>query len=110
MKAKEFNFANRISYSDIEPYEIVRRLSDCTIEVRAMDATFDPSAKDEFNKSFIPGGFLGNFDNDLQKWIFSRNTENQVHRLRKHKDGAYYGSMGKFVLSDEPYKKYDYNF
>jgi len=102
-------YANRIGYSDIYPYEVVRRVSEKTIEVREMDAVLDPACKKELQESFVPGGFLGHTDNDLQKWIITSNPENRVERIRLHKDGKYYGS-GMFVLADEPVKHYDYNF
>ena len=110
MELKELNFANHIGYSDINPYEVVRRITDKTIEVRAMDAVLDPSCKKALQDSFVPGGFLGRFDNDEQRWIITSNPENPVDRIRLHKDGKWYGGRGKFVLAAEPYKKYDYNF
>jgi hypothetical protein len=36
------NYANHLGYSDINPFEIVRRISDKTFEIRAMSAERDP--------------------------------------------------------------------
>ena len=44
-------FANMIGYSDVEPYEVVRVISDKTIEIRGMD----------YQQDFQPD--FGYFDN-----------------------------------------------
>ena len=49
------NYANHIGYSDVNPFEIIRRVSDKTLELRAMNAERDPS----WNPDFVPGGFFG---------------------------------------------------
>jgi len=104
------NYANRIGYSDIEPFEIVRRITYKRIEVRMMDSVLDPACKKALQDSFIPGGFLGRTDNSLQRWIITSNENNPVHVVRLHKDGYYYGGCGRLRLSDTPIKHCDYNF
>ena len=99
--------ANQLGYSDAEPFEIVRVISDKTIEVRAMNAERDPSWKPEF----VPGGFSARCINqDEQRWIITPRPDAPVVRIRLGKKGwrDKYGS--RYVLSNQPYKHYDYNF
>lgn len=104
--ATNLNFANHHGYSDVNPYEIVRRISDKTIEVRRMDAVRDPS----WNREFIPGGFFGHTaNNDSQKWIITSNPTNEVIRIRLTKSGWRNKRM-RFVLSATPVHFYDFNF
>lgn len=106
-------FATYLGYTDREAYEVIRVISDKTIEVRQLDAKRDPSFKPEF----IVGGYSGYCTNDHeQKWIFSSNENNEVIRLRRKKKQKYRNKElfgyknSEFVLADEPYKYYDYNF
>jgi hypothetical protein len=99
-------FANMIGYSDVEPFEIVRRISDKTIEIREMDAERDDSVKMEF----IPGGFSAHCSNQHdQKWFIKSNPSNPVIRIRLGKKG-WMGKRGRYVLDSKPIKFYDYNF
>ena len=101
-----YTHANNYGYSDIHPYEIVKVVSQKTIEVRAMDAQLDPSWKPEF----VSGGFAGHcVNNSEQRWIFKSNPEGQVVRVRKGKNG-WKSSCGRHHLDQEPNRKYDYNF
>ena len=50
---QEFPFANMHGWSDVEPYEVVRVISDKTIEIRPMKATRDESVELEW----AMGGF-----------------------------------------------------
>ena len=106
----ELGFANNIMYSDVEPFEIVRVVSDKTIEVRAMSAEMAPDWKPEI----IPGGFAGHCvnNNDQRKaWVITSNEANPVIRIRKQKDGSWKNpSFGRFHLDNRPFKKYDFNF
>lgn len=103
-----FSYANRYGYSDVEPYEIFRYVSDKTIEVRKMKSERDTSWKMDFR----PGGFCGTVVNqNEQKWIITSNPEGRVIRIRLRKDGRWYDASGnRYGLSDEPVKFYDYNF
>lgn len=100
------NYANEYGYSDVTPYEIVRRVTDKTIEVREMDAVLAPGWKPEF----IPGGFAGHCINQSsQEWVYTSRPEAPVIRIRLTKKGwAHKGS--RFKLADKPRKFYDYNF
>ena len=102
------SFANRYGYSDVDPYEIVRRISDKTLEIRAMDAERDPDYKPEF----VVGGFSAVCLNQReQKWIISSKPDARVIRIRLRKDGRWYDAHGnRYGLSAKPDKFYDYNF
>ena len=100
-------YANHIGYSDVNPFEIIRKISDKTIEIRAMSAERDPNWKPDF----VPGGFFGTVVNqDSQKWIISSNPEGEVVRIRLGKRGWKDRHGRRYDLSDKPYKFYDYNF
>ena len=99
--------ANEIGYSDVYPYEIVRRVSDKTIEIRAMDAALDPEWKPEF----IPGGFCAHCVNQhSQRWVYSSNPNNPLRRIRLTKRGWRGVGGAKFRLGSAPRKFHDYNF
>jgi hypothetical protein len=102
-------YANHIGYSDINPCEIVRRVSDRTIEVRPMSAVRANPAED---MGFKPGGFMGHFsDQYKQEWTITSNPEARTLLIRLHKDGKWRGSNGdRYVLAVKPIKFYDYNF
>lgn len=100
-------YANHYGYSDINPFEIIRRVSDKTIEVREMNAERDP----EWSPNFIPGGFSAHCVNQReQRWDIVSNPSNCVIRIRLGKNGWKDASGRIFVLSDRPVKFYDYNF
>ena len=101
-------YANRHGYSDVEPFEIIRRISAKTMEVRGMSCQRDPTWK----MDFVPGGFLGHVANqETQKWIISSDNEARIVRIRLRKDGRWYDSYGsRYVPNDKPIRFYDYNF
>lgn len=102
------NYANQYGWSDVNPFEVVKVISDKTIEVREMDAERDDSVKLEFHV----GGFSAHCSNQHdQKWLITSNPSNDVIRLRLSKTGAWKDKHGrKYGLSDKPVKFYDYNF
>lgn len=101
-------YANHYGYSDVNPFEVVRAISDKTLEVREMDAERDESVKLEFHV----GGFAAHCSNQRnQKWFITSNESSPVIRIRLSKTGVWKDKHGrKFYLSDEPVKFYDYNF
>ncbi len=106
MNANEAAYANRYGYTDIIPYEIVRRISDKTIEVREMKAELDPTWKPEMTS----GGFCGHtINNHDQRWIITPNTDNDVIRIRRTKRGWQAGGV-MFDLAASPRKFHDFNF
>ena len=101
------NFANHIGYSDITPYEVVRVVSDKTLEIREMDAQRDESVK----LDWVVGGFSGICLNQRdQNWVITSNEQNRVTRIRLGKKGWKDAHGRRFELSAEPVKFYDYNF
>ena len=101
-------YANHIGYSDVNPFEIVRKVSEKTLDIRAMDSELDPNWKPEF----VAGGFSAICTNNCnQQWVITPNSSHSVVRIRKHSDGSWKDKHGRrFRLSDEPAKFYDYNF
>lgn len=100
-------YANMYSYTDVTPYEVVKVISDKTIEVREMDAVEDRSVKLEFHV----GGFSAHCSNQRdQKWHITSNPENRIIRIRLGKQGWKDKHGQKFGLSDRPIRFYDYNF
>ena len=102
------NYANHCMYSDVDPYEVVRVISDKTIEIREMDAVEDNSVK----LNWEIGGFSAICTNQgNQKWIITSNPNNPVIRIRANKRKGWADKHGRtFGLSDAPSKFYDYNF
>jgi hypothetical protein len=101
------NYANLHGYSDVYPYEVVRVISDKTVEVRAMQYAPDPNWKPEM----IPGGFAAHCTNQSeQKWIITPNPDSITIRVRKRKNGTWHSAFGRHVFSDKPRYFYDYNF
>lgn len=103
-----FTHANRYGYTDIDPFEVIRHVSDRCIEVRAMDATLDPTWKPEM----IPGGFFAHtVNNHEQRWTYASNEQNETRRVRLHKNGQWKDAHGStYKPASEPRKFYDYNF
>lgn len=112
-------FANRLGYSDIEPFEVVKVVGPKLIEVRAMRA--EALHKGVADLDFRPGGFVGHCANqDAQRWDIQPDPEAPVVRLRLceakprcggRRPGFWYDRGGsRYQLAAEPNKFYDYNF
>jgi hypothetical protein len=102
-------YANYIGYSDVQPYEVVRVVSEKTIDIRPMSVDRDPNWKPEI----IAGGFMGHCTNqDKQTWIITSDEEAETVRIRySTKRGCFQDKYGRrFKLADEPRYYYDYNF
>jgi len=100
-------YANHYGWTDVNPYEVVRVVSDKTIEVREMDADRDESVK----LDFVAGGFSAICTNDRdQKWRIKSDPTAPVIRIRLGKNGWKDKHGRKFKLADAPHKYYDYNF
>ena len=101
----DYEYANMSGYSDTKPFEIVRVISNKTIEIREMDAE-----KGEWQPEIVSGGFAGHFVNqDEQVWNIKSNPEKPIIRARRNKDG-WKSSYGQHFLSTQPAKFHDYNF
>jgi hypothetical protein len=101
-------YANHHGYSDVNPFEVVKVISDKTIEVREMNAERDDSVKMEFHV----GGFSAHCSNQRdQKWFITSDESAPVIRIRLSKNRGWQDKHGRrFVLADSPLKFYDYNF
>jgi hypothetical protein len=101
-----YGYANEFGYSDVRPFEIVKVVSDKTIEVREMSAKSLP-----WDRDFHPGGFFGHTSNqNEQKWDIKSNEEGHTFRIRKGKNGWKSAHGSKFIIAEEPRKFYDFNF
>lgn len=99
-------YLNLHLWTDIHPYEIVRWVSDETVDVRLMDAIRDVT----WSPDFVPGGFCGHLRNNSdQRWTFTSNPDNPIVRVRLGKKG-WKSNLGRHVLADSPRKFHDYNF
>ncbi len=100
-------YANLVLVTESYPYEVVRVVSDQTIEIREMKAERDPTWKPDIS----PGGFAGHCSNQSeQRWIYESDESRSIIRCRKRKDGYFHSKQGRHVLSDTPRRFYDYNF
>jgi hypothetical protein len=101
-------YANHYGYSDVNPFEVVKVVSDKTVEVREMDSELDPTWKPEW----VVGGFAGQCVNQqTQRWNITSNPAYKTLRLRLSKNGYWKSADGrKFQLEDKPVRFYDYNF
>ena len=106
-KENEMNYANMIGYSDITPFEIIRHVSDKTIDVRRMQYKKDDSVK----LNFHTGGFAANCSNQNdQEWIINSDETSDVIRIRLGKQGWKSSDGARFQLDIKPVRFYDYNF
>ena len=101
-------FANKLGYSDINPFEIVRVISEKTLEIRKMNAEKDPS----WEPKWVDGGFAGHCLNQYdQKWFITPDQDAPVFRIRLSKARGWRDANGNsYKLGDQPVKFYDYNF
>lgn len=96
-------FINRYLHTDVHPYEVVKVISENCVEVREMDTN-----QIVFPKQFHVGGFSAHCaDNYNQAYEYISNPNRPTIRLRKGKNGW---GKGRFLMSEAPYKHYDYNF
>ena len=102
-------FANKIGYTDVHPFEIVRVISEKTIEVRRMKVL--GFSADSPKPEFIPGGFVAHCTNNhALKYDIVSDEAGDVIRIRLGKKGWNSPNEGKFKLSTSPWYFYDYNF
>jgi len=100
-------YCNLHGYTDIEPFEVIRIVSDQCVEVRSMSAQKLP-----WKQEWYSGGFAGHCANQReQKWDIQSDEEGEVVRLRWSKaKGRWQYKDVRFVMSETPRKFYDYNF
>ena len=105
---KTFTHASRYGYSDVDAYEIVKVISDKTIEVRKMDTKHDISHLKQY-----AGGFCGHVEDQRnQKVTYASNPDAEVIRIRRKKNNPeqWSNNGSRFGLTEKPYAFYDYNF
>lgn len=101
-------YCNHCMWTDVDPYEVVRVISDECVIVRRMD-----TKQIEFPKQFFPGGFVGHFADNRsgQKYEYISNPGNKEIKIRYSSARGCWGpKYMRFVMSDAPHKFYDYNF
>lgn len=105
---EEATHANKLLYTDIQPYEIIEKRTARKILIREMDAELDA----EWKMDIIPGGFVGHVaNNDTQKYSYTSNEEYPIKAIRLDKRGNWKDKYGNnYSLSIKPYKFHDYNF
>ncbi len=106
----KLGFANNYLWTDVDPFEIVRVVSDKTIEVRKMKA----ERSDDWKPEMVSGGFAFHCTNNADQrkaWVVTSDADAETIRIRKQKDGSWKNpSFGRFQLAEQPVKKYDFNF
>ncbi len=107
-ETKTFTHVSLYGYSDVDAYEIVKVISDKTIEIRKMDTEHDISHLKQY-----AGGFFGHVENQRnQKVTYASNPDAEVIRIRRKKNNPEEWCNGnlRFGLTEKPYAFYDYNF
>ncbi len=105
-------YMNRHGYTDMHPYEVIRIDTPKKMIIREMLATETEESKKRRKETFVPTGFLGISDNDVQEWdIRSQDISDFDFAVRLHGDGFWYDANGnRYTMSDKPIKFYDFNF
>lgn len=104
-------FANKVLYTDVHPYEVIKHNTPRKMTIREMDAELDP----EWKMNMIPGGFVGHVTNNrAQSYTYTSNPENPEKEIRYHNSKKRRGWFDKhgnrYSPNTSPYKFYDYNF
>ena len=102
----EYKYACHYLYTDVHAYEIVKVVSDKTLEVRKMDTKHNIAHLKQY-----AGGFFGHVAGQRnQKVTYAANPNNEVIRIRKKKNGGWGHKGCRFGLQEKPYAFYDFNF
>lgn len=97
----------QFGYTDCYPWEVIKVISEQTLEIRAMRAELDPSWK----PNITPGGFAGHcLNNQEQRWNLFSDPNGRVIRIRKKKDRDEWGYKGGRFKVGKAQKFHDYNF
>lgn len=102
-------YANYHMYTDVLPYEVVKTVSDQTVEIRPMK-----TVQTRYPQDFHAGGFVGHFTDNRsgQEYEYQSDPEAPVMRIRWSTANRQWqkGKYMRFVMSDKPHKFHDYNF
>lgn len=94
-------------YTDSLPWEVVRVISDKTLEIRPMKAELNPNWKPEW----VAGGFSAHCTNNgSQEWILSSNPDAGTIRIRKMKNRKNWTHNGRRFSVGKAVMYHDYNF
>lgn len=107
-RIKNFTHATEHMYSDKRAWEIVRVVSDKTIDIRRVNSDHHIGDCKQ-----VSGGFFGHVvDQHNQKVTYTSNPDNEVIRIRRRKDSdSQWTHKGvRFTLQTEPYAFHDFNF
>ena len=107
-EVKTFTHVSEYCYSDVHAYEIVKVISDKTIEIRRMSTKHDIAHLNQF-----PGGFSGHTENQHnQKVTYASESNNPIIRIQRKKNNSEQWTRKgvNFGLTEAPYAFYDYNF
>lgn len=98
---------NEISYMGVKPYEVVKVISEKTIEIRSMNYELS----NDIDLKFHIDGFCVSCSNqETQQYKYTSNEDAEVVRVRLHKDGYFHCKYGsKYLLSDKPLRFYNYS-
>ena len=101
-------YANQIGYTDVTPFEVIRAISDKTLEVRQLKAV---RSNPENQLGFVAGGFFGHCSaQDEQEWTITPDESRSIIRIRLGKRGWKDKFGNRYKLSDTARKFHDYNF
>jgi len=102
-------YANRTLWTDCDPYEVVKTISETCVEVRGMK-----SIQTKFPKDFTAGGFVGHFSDNRsgQDYDYLSDDTKPIFRIRWSKAKRQWQDKGgsRYYMSEKPYKFHDYNF
>ena len=104
-------FANFSGWSDIEPFEVVKVCTENKVVIRSMQAERAEGWKPEI----VSGGFAGHStnNNDQRKaWDISSDEGGRLVTIRWSKAKLRWqcADGSRYFMSDQPVKKYDFNF
>ena len=97
--------------TDCYAYEVVEMVTPCKWIIRQLDTKLTQDAHVALNESFIPGGFMGHYNNDVQEWEYISNESNPTYTVTRHSKTRPFCCWGsKAYPTDEPIRHHDYNF
>ncbi len=105
-------YCNRHLFCDIQPYEVINVVSDTRLRLRSMNYKQTNGGVERLKESFVPGGYIGHFDNSVQEWICTEDPTGIIVEVRMRKNGFFYevNDSTPYILSDKPKRYRDFNF
>jgi dGTP triphosphohydrolase len=105
---KVFTHVSEYCYTDVKAYEIIKVVSDKTIEVRLMTTKHNISHLTQH-----VGGYSAHTENQQnQKVTYSSDINNPVIRIRRKKNNPeeWTSNGSRFGLTEAPFAFHDFNF